>query len=126
MDLHTQQGQLTPVAPFDFDKALEFLGYFKPISGEQVVTQRELVKALHQNGQTVVFRLVSTGTPDQPSLEYTLYAAEELNQETTQAMLDRISFFLGLNDDLKPFYALAAEDKAFAPIIDELYGYHQV
>jgi DNA-3-methyladenine glycosylase II len=33
---------------------------------------------------------------------------------------------LSLGDDLRPFYAVAETDPAFAPLVQELYGYHQV
>jgi len=39
---------------------------------------------------------------------------------------DRIGFFLSLDDDLRPFYAIGATDPSFEPVIHELYGYHQV
>ncbi len=43
-----------------------------------------------------------------------------------RAVVDRIAFFLSLDDDLRPFYALARDDPPFAPILERLYGYHQV
>src|SRR5262249_3359818 len=39
---------------------------------------------------------------------------------------DRIAFFLSLCDDLRPFYAIGMADPPFAPVIERLYGYHQV
>lgn len=41
-------------------------------------------------------------------------------------VLEPICFFLSLDDDLHPFYALAQQDPTFEPIMQELYGYHQV
>jgi DNA-3-methyladenine glycosylase II len=43
-----------------------------------------------------------------------------------EAALDRVGFFLSIADDLAPFYALGRDDPAFAPVIDQLYGYHHV
>ncbi len=126
MKLHTVDGELTPVAPFDFNRSLKFLGEFKPISGEQSVTDTGLIKAVRENGHNVAFRLQSTGTIEQPSLAYTLFSPERLDGATRQAVLNRISFFLSLDEDLKPFYRLGEQDPHFAPIIKELYGYHQV
>ena len=126
MELHTQQGSLQPVAPFDWNRSLEFLGYFKPSRGEQSVGPGSLVKAVRENSQTVAFEVRSTGNVEQPALEYTLFSKEPLNDETARAVQNRISFFLSLDDDLRPFYEIGATDPAFAQIIQDLYGYHQV
>jgi DNA-3-methyladenine glycosylase II len=40
--------------------------------------------------------------------------------------LDRIKSFLSLDDDLKPFYKLGVNDNCFAPVLENLYGLHQV
>ena len=59
-------------------------------------------------------------------MEYTLFSEQPINEATKSATTQRISSFLSLTDDLRPFYALAREDTDFAPIVDQLYGYHQV
>ena len=124
--MYTQAGEIKPVPPFDFGRSLEFLGHFSPIRGEQTVGAERLVKAVRVADQTVAFALHSTGKVEQPSLAYTLYSKEPLDEPTQQAALDRIRFFLSLDDDLKPFYRLAEDDPAFEPIVKGLYGYHQV
>jgi DNA-3-methyladenine glycosylase II len=120
------QGTLTPKPPFDFDKSLEFLGHFRPAMGEQKTLDGILTKAISINGQVIVFRVQSTGTLDAPELAYILYSDAVINEDLHQAIRDRIRFFLSLDDDLRPFYAIAEEDPAFEPVMQELYGYHQV
>jgi DNA-3-methyladenine glycosylase II len=120
------QGTLTPKPPFDFDKALEFLGHFRPAMGEQKTHDGILTKAISINGQMVVFRLQSIGTLDAPELAYILYSDSAISDDLHMAVRDRIGFFLSLHDDLHPFYAIAEEDPAFEPVMQELYGYHQV
>jgi DNA-3-methyladenine glycosylase II len=122
MKLATETGTLSALPPFDFGKSLAFLGGFSPMSEEQVITSTMLTKALKIEGHTVAFRLSSAGTPER--VAYTLFSEQPL--PARKAVTDRISFFLSLQDDLKPFYAIAQEDVHFAPIIDELYGLHQV
>jgi DNA-3-methyladenine glycosylase II len=39
---------------------------------------------------------------------------------------DRLSFRLGLGDDVAAFYALAADDPPFQRVVERLHGYHQV
>ena len=124
--MYTESGTLTPTPPFDFDKSLNFLGVFMPTKQEQTISPHTLTKAISIDGQTIVFQLISSGTLESPQLEYALFSAEPINQETQSATVERMAFFLSLKDDLQPFYRIGREDADFAPIIEILYGYHQV
>jgi len=124
--LYTETGNITPTPPFDFAKSLNFLGSFPATQGEQIVTSQALTKAVYSQGQIVAFQLTSTGTSDAPQLEYTLFSHQPINDEVKSVVIGRIDFFLSLNDDLRPFYQIGREDSNFAPIVEELYGYHQV
>ncbi|MGI9060005.1 MAG: DNA-3-methyladenine glycosylase 2 family protein [Ktedonobacteraceae bacterium] len=124
--MHTATGYLSPTAPFDFSKSLKFLGFFPPMQNEQGLAPLTLTKALSIQGQPIAFQLTSTGTIDEPQLAYTLLSEEPMTEDIQLATIDRITFFLGLEDDLRPFYAIGREDAIFAPIVEQLYGYHQV
>lgn len=126
MILHSLQGELFPKAPFDFSKSLDFVGMFSPSEGEQTVSGLSFTRAIYQENQTLAFRLKEESTGSRPVLSYTLYSYEEISEEIKSALLDRIRFFLSLDDDLKPFYDLGRQDPKFAPVLDELYGLHQV
>ena len=124
--MYQETGTLTPTPPFDFSKSLQFLGIFGPTKNEQTVSTHSLTKAISIDGQTVVFQLTSIGTTEKPGLEYTLFSAKPFSQAMENAVLERITFFLSLKDDLQPFYRFGRADPDFAPIIEHLYGYHQV
>lgn len=126
MTLHTVTGNLIPKPPFDFAKTLNFLGHFRPAMGEQAIGEGVLTKAIMCKGRVVVFRLASSGTVEAPELVYTLYTEDDLDEISQREALERIRFFLSLADDLQPFYAVGQDDPAFASVIDDLYGYHQV
>jgi len=123
MNLYTITGRIPAAAPFDFSKSLDFLGGFMPGKGEQAIGTATLSKAIYANGQLVVF-CVSQDSP--ASLNYTLYSEQPISDSITAAACDRIAFYLSLDDDLLPFYALGQDDPDFKPVIDQLYGYHQV
>ena len=74
----------------------------------------------------VAFRIQDGGNIEQPEIRYTLYTEEPLDETDKQAVLDQITFFLSLNDDLNPFYQRAEQDEQFAPIMQRLYGLHHV
>src|SRR5688572_16976101 len=126
MPLRTVTGLLTPVAPFDFDQTLRFAARFNPRAAEPGVGPKSLTRAVRAATQPVAFRVESTGTTGAPELAYTLYADQTITPAVQDAAADRIAFYLSLHDDLEPFYALAQEDPPFLPVLDQLYGYHQV
>jgi DNA-3-methyladenine glycosylase II len=124
--MYQETGKLIPTSPFDFDKSLNFLGVFMPTKHEQTVSSHTLTKAISIDGQTVVFQLASMGTIENPGLEFTLFSAQPITELTKNTVVERITFFLSLADDLQAFYRIGGDDPDFAPIIEHLYGYHQV
>ena len=124
--LYSEEGSLRPTAPFDLAKSLDFLEVFPPMQEEQTMNDVSLTKAVRVGGRTIVFRLKSTGTIRMPALRYTLFSDHSFSHGLTDVILDRISFFLSLNDDLDQFYRIAINDPNFAPVLQKLYGLHQV
>jgi DNA-3-methyladenine glycosylase II len=126
MIIHNLQGKIFPKSPFDFSKSLDFIGMFAPSEGELKVSGLSFTRAINHENQTVAFRLENEGTVLEPVLSCTLYSPEEIDEKMKYALLDRIRFYLSLDDDLKPFYNLGSKDPKFAPLLEELYGLHQV
>ena len=124
--VYSEEGSLRPTAPFDLAKSLDFLGMFPPMQEEQTMNEVSLTKAVRVGGRTIVFRLKSTGTIKMPALKYTLFSDHSFSHGLTDVILDRVSFFLSLNDDLDQFYRIAINDPNFAPVLQKLYGLHQV
>ena len=89
------------------------------------MTGGTLARAVRVAGQTVICRVVSRGTTDAPELACDLFAAAPLDDATVAAVWDRVSFWLSVADDLRPFYAVAEGDAAFAPVARAWRGYHQ-
>lgn len=63
---------------------------------------------------------------DAPELPCTLYAERPLDDDTHEQAVDRVRFFLSVDDDLAPLYAIGREDPHFLPIQKRLRGFHQV
>src|SRR6266516_2667265 len=124
--MYTESGTLIPTPPFDFNKSLNFLGVFMPTKREKIISPDTLTKSISIDAQTIVFQLISIGTIENPQLEYTLFSAQPITEEKQKAVVERMTFFLSLKDDLRPFYRISREDSYFEPIMDHLYGYHQV
>lgn len=124
--MHHAAFTLTPTPPFDFAHTLRFLEGFAPGEGEQQLTGNTVTRAVRVAGQTIVCRVASRGSVDAPELACDLWAAAPLDDATIAAARDRIGFWWSIADDLRPFYAAAAEDAAFAPIAREWHGHHQM
>ncbi|WP_066186602.1 DNA-3-methyladenine glycosylase family protein [Gracilibacillus timonensis] len=119
-------GVLYPSAPFDFEKSISFLQSFKPTNNEQTYQGHRLTKAIELSSIRVIFSVYSTGTIQNPILQYELYANDPISSSSQAEAEDRITFFLSLKDDLTEFYARSERDNIFSPIMKQLYGYHQV
>jgi DNA-3-methyladenine glycosylase II len=124
--LHSFEGTLKPVAPFDFLQSLEFLSDFTPMKNEQEVKSSSLTKAVEINGKPVGFEVSSLGTIEAPQLKFVAYSETNFNDEIENLLIDRINFFLSLQDDLNEFYKIAMADECFSPVIKRFFGHKQV
>lgn len=120
--LHKIQGFLQAVEPFDFTHALRFLRQFSPAQGAQTMTAQTLTRAVRVGEEPVAFRAQAA----EGGIGYAIYSARPLTLTQQQAVVDRIRFFLSLDDDLQPFYELARTDELFWSVARRWYGYHQV
>ena len=119
-------GTIRPVAPFDFDQAIDFILTFPPMHGEQVVSEKSLTRAAWASTTPVAFKLSATGTVEDPELSYELHADDPLSEADVAGLVRRIGVYLSVHDDLFRFYELIDSDPPFAAVKEELYGYHQV
>ena len=93
---------------------------------DQRIDELSLTRAVCIGGQTVVFNVRSTGLIKSPRLKYILSSDRSLRPGVRDAVVDRIGFFLSLPDDLEQFYRIGYGDVDFAPVLQRLYGLHQV
>jgi DNA-3-methyladenine glycosylase II len=121
-------GMLDPRPPFSFAHALAFLRRFPPTEGERPVLGEAVLGATRVGGRTIGFRVEDAGTVAAPALRCTLHAddGQSIDDGIVEAALDQVGGWLGIDDDLGPFYALARTDPPFAQIVERTYGYHQV
>ena len=126
MKLHSASLTLSPTPPFDFAKCAAFLEGFSPTSGEQVVTPEAITKAIRIGRQTIVFRIEGQGSVARPKLAVTLFSAKPIARGAQAEVETRLAEFLSIDDDLAPFYALAACDEVASAAVEQARGLHQV
>ncbi|MBW3112520.1 hypothetical protein KYJ26_11800 [Bacillus sp. MCCB 382] len=124
--VNKKEGVLYPKAPYDFEKSLTFINRFPPSKEEKSVNSRSLIKATSIDDQIVLFNLVGKGDIATPQVNYKLYSDSEISEKLEEKVINRIKLYLSLEDELDQFYKDAKNDSAFYPIIENLYGYHQV
>lgn len=96
--LNSCSGTLHPTPPFDLARSLEFLGFFPPTQNEQSLAEQTLAKAVCLRGQVIGFQVKSVGSSEAPQLAYTLWSEQPLDAPTERAAVDRLRFFLSLDD----------------------------
>jgi DNA-3-methyladenine glycosylase II len=96
------------------------------MQNEQEVTSIGFTKAVQAKGTTVAFEITDNGTTENPQLRFTAYSETKFTDEVKELVVDRITFFLSLKDDLKEFYEIAKKDECFQPAIKKFYGHKQV
>jgi len=115
---------LDVVPPFSFAQALSFIGTFYARAYERVPASEQVVgktlrRVVSVRGKPVLFEVEE----NEGGLELTLYA-EELDDVLVAATVERVRFYLGLDDDLTELYRRA--DPVFQGVVDELYGLHML
>ena len=121
--LHSVEGALEAVEPFEFERSLDFLRGFGPMSGQQEVEGDSITKAIMVEGQTIVFRVKEKAG----RLDYELFSQEPMADKVVEEASRRVSFFLSLSDDLSSFYSIAKEkDPKYYPVVERAWGLHQV
>ncbi|WP_181300405.1 DNA-3-methyladenine glycosylase family protein [Staphylococcus pasteuri] len=123
---YSVSGYLYPKKPFDFEKSLEFLRTFSPGKNEQKIDENSLIKAVQLDNQCFVFSLSSVGEIEQPKISYELSSNEPIKKDMQKKMERNIGTFISIDDNLEEFYEVGKNDEKFKPILEKLYGYHQV
>jgi DNA-3-methyladenine glycosylase II len=130
MTLWRRAGALPATPPFNFKHSLRVLAGAQVLPASQAIVQGRsnlrLLKALAVGGRMVAAEARAASRRGQPHLAYTLYAAEPLDAALAAAALDRLAFWLSLDDNVLPLYALGRADPVFVPVMERLHGYHQV
>jgi len=138
----TETHVIRPRPPFSFGQALAFLRRFPPTLGDRLVSGAAVLGAARVNGQTLGFRVEGAEDSDAAVLRCRFWDGQEgalspsgdvdelaigaIGLDGRQALLARIGDWLGVDDDLGPFYAAARDDRPFWALVERVYGYHQV
>jgi DNA-3-methyladenine glycosylase II len=114
-------GTLTPTPPYDFEKSITAARLHTVLD---VIRPGEYWRALALDGQTVLLRVTSRGSMDMPCLDVHLMAAT--GPVDGGQVLAQAGHLLGVQGDLRPFYAVARADTRLWRIVEPLFGVRHV
>ena len=113
-----------PVPPYDFELTAGQPNY----SREQQFKTEEYVdgcyiRLLDLGDNVALAHVRSVGTVDQPELSVELIGEELADADVAHAA-QQITWLLGCDQDLKPFYDAVVADSVLADVVNDFYGYH--
>jgi DNA-3-methyladenine glycosylase II len=114
---------ITPVAPFDFELTAGYHTYFQSRYGTDTMEDGVYRRLLDMGDKLVLASVTSSGTIDAPELALELQGPD-LSDGDVAAARERVTWLLGIDQDLAPFYELGRADKAMAGLVDQFYGLH--
>jgi DNA-3-methyladenine glycosylase II len=114
---------IKPVAPFNFELTAGYHTYFQSRYGTDTMEDGVYRRLLDLDDKLVLAKVRSVGTVDAPELSMELQGTE-LGTEDVDLAKSRVSWLLGVDQDLAPFYELGRADTAMAGLVEEFYGLH--
>jgi DNA-3-methyladenine glycosylase II len=119
---------LPAVPPFSLAASLAAMSGFRPSAGDQLIMSDRLRKGLaHPDEPREAVVVEVAPRPDAaPGVRLDVYAARPLSEAGTAAVERWVRAWLSLDDDMRPFLELAAEDPPVAALLPVVHGLHQV
>jgi len=114
---------IRPTAPFDFELTAGYHTYFQSRYGTDSMEDGVYRRLLDLGDKLVLASVRSAGTTAEPELVLDLQGPE-LSTEDVDLAKERVSWLLGVDQDLASFYELAQADEAMAGLVERFYGLH--
>ena len=114
---------IKPVPPFNFELTAGYHTYFQSRYGTDTMEDGVYRRLLDLDDKLVLASVRSIGTLDVPELALELQGPE-LSPDDVESATDRVSWLLGVDQHLAPFYELGRADQAMAGLVEQFYGLH--
>ena len=112
-----------PVAPFDFEFTAGYHTYFQSRYGTDTMEDGVYRRLLDLGDKLVLASVWSSGSVESPELTVELQGSDLDANDVTSAK-SKVSWLLGVDQDLLPFYELGRADKSMAGLVEQFYGLH--
>ncbi len=114
---------ISPVPPFDFELTTGYHTYFQGRYGTDTMEDGVYRRLLDLGDKLVLASVRSASTTDAPELVLELQG-ENLGPKDVDLAKAQVSWLLGADQDLVPFYNLGKADKTIAGLVERFYGLH--
>ena len=114
---------IKPVPPFNFELTAGYHTYFQSRYGTDTMEDGVYRRLLDLDDKLVLASVRSIGTLDAPELALELQGPE-LSPDDVESATGRVSWLLGVDQGLAPFYELGRADQAMAGLVEQFYGLH--
>ena len=114
---------IKPVPPFNFELTAGYHTYFQSRYGTDTMEDGVYRRLIDLDDKLVLASVRSIGTLEAPELALELQGPE-LSPDDVESATDRVSWLLGVDQSLAPFYELGRADQAMAGLVEQFYGLH--
>ena len=114
---------IQPVAPFDFELTAGYHTYFQSRYGADTMEDGVYRRLVDLGDKLVLASVRSAGTTDDPELALELQGSE-LSPEDVDRAKEKVSWLLGVDQDLAPFYELGRADGVMSGLVERFHGLH--
>ena len=114
---------IKPVPPFNFELTAGYHTYFQNRYGTDTMEDGVYRRLIDLDDKLVLASVRSIGTLEAPELALELQGPE-LSPDDVESATDRVSWLLGVDQGLAPFYELGRADQAMAGLGEQFYGLH--
>ena len=114
---------IEPVPPFNFELTAGYHTYFQNRYGTDTMEDGVYRRLIDLDDKLVLASVRSIGTLEAPELALELQGSE-LSPDDVESATDRVSWLLGVDQGLAPFYELGRADQALAGLVEQFYGLH--
>ena len=113
-----------PLPPYDFELTAGQPNYSReqPFKTEEYA-EGSYIRLLDLGDKAALANVRSVGTVDQPELSVELTGADLTDSDADRAA-QQITWLLGCDQDLRPFYDAVSGDTVLADVVNDFYGYH--
>ena len=115
---------IVPVPPYDFELTAGQPNYSRDQEYKtEEYTDDAYIRLLDLGDKVSLASVNSTGTVDNPELSVTL-TGDDLTDDDGQRAARQLTWLLGCDQDLRPFYDSVSGDPVLAGVVADFYGYH--
>jgi len=115
--------RLRAIPPYDFACTVHKPAGWSLLTPFEIFNKGILWTAMRvSSGKVFGLKLWSVGTVEKPEIRCKVYSHERLGPSERRQLSETIEWMLNLDEDIKPFYRLAAHDSLVKVLVKDLYG----